>query len=183
MDCMETLYCHRFNTDNYLDMGVDCMNLRKTCYSARDTKVICPECGKRGFLSKKPDGVATLHCHNCCRYIELDFTEEKEWYGGYDGKQEIFDCIYCNEYKEVDEWQGKLKEIFPEAVFADASDGIHGDRFSIEMKENIIEYRKALIKTGLCLNSLNFNLFIGQNPGEGKKLVEECIGEGFTLER
>lgn len=158
------------------------MNLRKTCYSARDTKVICPECGKRGFLNKKPDGVATLHCHNCCRYIELDFTEEKEWYGGHDGKQEIFDCIYCNEYKEVDEWEKELGEIFKDAVFADASDGIHGDRFSIEMKGNIREYRKALIKTGICLNSLNFGFFMSQCSGEARKLLDECVEEGLNIE-
>jgi len=159
------------------------VNLRKTCYRMSDTKVICTECGERGFINNKPKGIETLHCHSCCHYIEIDFSEEKEWYGGHDGKRDIFDCIYCDDYNEYEKSHESLGKVLPATIFNDASDGIHGNRFSIDVKMNKFEYFKALIKTGICLGSLHFRLFMNENPKKAKELLDESLKEGLLIER
>ena len=151
------------------------MKLRTTCYSSNDLKFICTNCGDRFFSSSTPyKDELPVSCPNCGKMFTVNFSEKKKWYGGYDGKSNIYDCFYCNDFDQYELVQKELSEVFPDAKMSDASDGIHGQRVSITVRENLKEYRKGLLISGWALHSINFNHFMQTKVKEAKALLEEC---------
>ena len=151
------------------------MKIRTTCYSTKDLKFICTNCGDRFFSSSTPyKDELPVSCPHCGSMFRVNFSEKKEWHGGYDGKSNIYDCFYCNDFDQYELVQKELLEVFPDAKFNDASDGIHGNRISIILKENLKKYRKSLMISGWALHSINFNLFMQVNVKEAKALLDEC---------
>lgn len=147
------------------------MKTRKTCYSFKDVKIICTKCGKRFFLSESSNDY--IKCPHCQQFQIVDFSEKKEWYGEYDGRMNIYDIFYCNNYSQYTKAQKDLSNIFENIVFEDASDGIHGNRFSVQLKENLNEYRNKLIASKWAMLSFNFNMFIKAQPKEARIFLEE----------
>lgn len=154
------------------------MLARKSCYSMRDAKVICSKCGDKMFLHKKPDGLEVLKCPNCFRFVEVDFSHKKDWYGGFDGETDIYDCIYCGSYAKYNEAQKDLRIILGvDAIFEDASDVIHEYRFSIKTRDNKLEYYRKIIRSGWAMVSLDFGLFMRMNVDKALELVQEWKAE------
>ncbi len=149
------------------------MKARKTCYGVNDVKIICRNCGKKLFAHKPSYDKADYICPYCGRGELLDFTEEKEWYGSYDSKKPIYDCFYLSDYEDYKKVQGILEKEFKDATFEDASDGIHGSRLGINVKEDIDVYRKAIMEKGLALVSFNFRMFMQMEPEKSRKVVME----------
>jgi len=148
------------------------MKARKTCYSIRDIKIICKNCGEKLFAHKPPYNEADYICPYCERSEVLDLTEEKEWYGSYDSRRPIYDCFYLNNTTDYIEVEEKFSKIFKTATFEDASDGIHGSRLGMNLVEDIDVYRKIIVENGLALVSLNFGLFMIMEQQKAKEFID-----------
>lgn len=163
------------------------MKIRKTCYGQNDIKIICNKCGQKFFSSSpKPELKVYVQCPNCLKCIEIDFSEDKEWYGGHDGKSDIYDCFYlgnCSsvEYEELK--QNLIRVFGNEIKFEDASDGIHGTRLAITLREVFNTYYKEIIKNGLTNISFNFNLLCHMEGQKVKEIIEELKEEEKVNER
>lgn len=82
----------------------------------------------------------------------------------------MYDLIYADyKVREI------VKTKFPTAKFEDASDGIHQERFSIEMDGDISdEYIEFMISKALALCSLSINLMLSGDE-KGRKRIEEIM--------
>lgn len=156
------------------------MKIRKHCYSIKDYKFICIRCGGRFFSSSKPYKEQMLvSCPHCYKIFEVDFSENKKWYGEHDGKFDIYDCFYLGDCSHAlyEEIQQDLIRIFGEVKFEDASDGIHGKRIGITLRENKDIYYKEIIKNGFANISFNFNLLCTMESQKVKKILKELKEE------
>lgn len=145
---------------------------RRTCYRADDIKMICPSCGQRNFVGRigLPVEVKllTIVCWQCSHEHIADLTEHREMYG-HAPKPKIFDLIYT---KEV---MADLQKMYPDAKYEDASDGFHGDRFTIEMEGvEKRDYIKSLIGPhGAFEVSFIFQMTRIDNPEMIVEILEE----------
>lgn len=86
--------------------------------------------------------------------------------GGVNGG--VFDLMYDN-----DECQQAIAKQYPSAVFEDASDIVHEERFSVQIDDvSPDEYHKWLVMSGGAAASLGINmLLMGLNKGDKEKIV------------
>jgi len=81
------------------------------------------------------------------------------------------ELIYCES-----SIQDVIKKEFPEAVFTDASDIVHTERFSVDIEsesENIErDFYIFAIKKGFAKCCFCFELLLRQNPSEISKWIE-----------
>jgi len=84
----------------------------------------------------------------------------------------MYDLIYLDDDSQYRKAQEKLKAVFPDAKFEDASDFIHHTRFSISINVPDDEYHIEILDLGLSLCSLNFQLLMQENTPKAKRLVD-----------
>lgn len=94
---------------------------------------------------------------------------------------EIFDLIYEDDKKTYDESVKKVKEQILNAVVQDASDEIHGYRFTISVSMDEREYMKQMLMLGLALNSLHFQLNMREKTTFVHEIVNEWKEEGSKI--
>ena len=83
----------------------------------------------------------------------------------------MYDLIYAGE--DLERAQKELLERFPEATLEDASDFIHEGRFAIKIDVPNDEYRLAILDLGMLNISLNFQIFMLQEPKEALSLMKQ----------
>lgn len=162
------------------------INGNRTCRSIKDVKSICPACNEKNFASyrssvvqdrKEEKEILSLLCWNCRRAIEIDFKENKEWYGHVPGEpypENINELIYLP-YNGED--MKKLQDKYPEATFSDASDYIHPERFTIDLKTDKKCFYKTLIQLGISECCLGFRLCIGGLNKNSLKIIKDIMEE------
>lgn len=93
----------------------------------------------------------------------------------------VTDLIYCghDQYKEC---TNELKAEYPDAVTEDASDSIHGGRFSIEVQDvSQRDFRLFLMRRGYLEISLDLGLLRLDKHEECMELVEQVVEERRLL--
>lgn len=91
----------------------------------------------------------------------------------------MMDVIYCDEDRQLyDELWKEAAQAFPTAKIEDASDCIHGGRFSIELTTGRKEYIKWAIRQGLAKMSLALGVMMLGNEPELKEILAEMKAEG-----
>lgn len=85
----------------------------------------------------------------------------------------MYDLIYLDNRADYNRAQLELAEVFPDASFEDGSDFIHHDRFSVEIDVSTENYRLQIFDLGLALHSLNFQLWIREEPAQVKDMIEK----------
>lgn len=160
---------------------------------------MCPHCKKKNFaghasvsnyvkygLEHKLSNpyTLTLLCWNCKDGIRCELEESKDYAETFYNKirnewvkpknEEITDAIYCSyNSKEMK----ALQERFPEAIFNDASDYVHNNRFEIILKDvSVKDYIKAMVQEGLLEVSLYLQLRLRMNK-EYKDIFREVLEE------
>lgn len=150
---------------------------RQTCGSSTDIKCICPRCGTKVFVPRagleNPSGKITITCWRCqVGDVDCDLSTKQEWYG-HEPDPHIFDSIYADYYGEA---KRELEKYYPNAKFENASDGIHTERFSIEMtRVQKRDYYMVLLRTGFFQVSLFFQLDL-REPTR-RDLMKSVLGE------
>lgn len=94
----------------------------------------------------------------------------------------MYDLIYVghDEYEEYEELKEKFQKRFPAATIADASDDIHGWRFSIEMEDvKKREYLKYVIREGIVNLSFNMQMMMHTKEliGEVQEILDEMLAD------
>jgi len=150
------------------------MAITKTDYKHNDAKIICKKCKKPYAIFTESNGKTSMKCLNCYKTVDINSPNcEREIENN--EKKDINDCFYLNDYKQYEQVRIILKEIFVDIEFDNASDGIHGDRLAIKLKENLNVYRKKIFDTGLQLLSFNIGLFRVLQPQKYEILIKECL--------
>lgn len=87
---------------------------------------------------------------------------------------EMYDLIYLSYYSDAPK---VLQEIWPEAKIEDASDIIHTERFVIETDVEEEEYFKTIIREGMAMFSLGFQVMMLEDGQRALRLVREVKQE------
>ena len=96
-----------------------------------------------------------------------------------DSFTDIYDCLYIDSIPaaKIEKIIVDLKKAFDNVKLEGISDGIHGTRLSVSLKNDRKKYYKEVIKMGLGNVSFNLGLLIATGDGLVKELVEELKRE------
>lgn len=91
---------------------------------------------------------------------------------------ETYDLIYCENRGEYLDYQKRLKEIFPDCTFEDASDYVHTHRFVIKRDVPVDdEYYMGLIKAGIGGQSLTIQFALIEKQGTIMRVLDKLEAE------
>ena len=87
------------------------------------------------------------------------------------------DLIYTENYDAYKKIKNVIQTEYENAEIEDASDGIHTNRFSVDLEIEQDDWFLFICKNGFAWCSLGFQLVVRREPERVKKLISKLKGE------